>query len=185
MHGGKSLKGVASGTFKHGKYSKDLVANLQEGYQEELQDPKLTELRNEIAVARSYIREIMREGESGKRWSDVEAAFWELNTAIDEGDPGGLRVSLERLHRIIRQGRRDWAHRSEIMQRVEALRRLTDSEHKHIIDSRMAVTHEQLAATLAAYVDIVAGVVNQEQLREINGRIAELRQVMRERNLSA
>jgi len=35
MHGGKSLRGIASPRFKHGRYSKDLVARLAGRYLEE------------------------------------------------------------------------------------------------------------------------------------------------------
>ncbi len=152
-----------------------MIANLQASYREELIDPNLVELRDEIAVARTYIREIMRSGESGKRWSDIEAAFWGLDGYIRAGDISGIRVGMEKMLEIVRAGRRDWGHRSEIMQRFEAVRRLVDSsEHKHRIDNRMAVSQEQMAATLAAYVNIVSNHVNQEQLRAINEDIGGL-----------
>jgi hypothetical protein len=173
-HGGKSLKRVASPTFKTGKYSKDLIANLQESYRQELIDPKLVELRDEIAVSRTYIREIMRSGESGKRWSDIEGAFWELDGCVRAGDVPGIRVAMEKMFEIIRARRRDWAHRSEIMQRFEAVRRLVVSEHKHRIDNRMAISQEEMVATVAAYVNIVSRHVNVEQLRAIDRDIGDL-----------
>lgn len=174
LHGGKSLRGVASGTFKSGRYSQDLLTNLQPHYYEELTDPKLVELQDEIAAARAYIKEIMRLGESGKRWSDVETAFWEMDAAIKEGSSGDLRVAMERMLKIVRQGKNDWAHRDEIMRRFEGVRRLVDSERKHRIDSRLAVTHEQMATTLAAYVDIVRRHVDCSQLRSISADLEAL-----------
>ena len=166
--------GVASGTFKTGRYSSDLIGSLQPHYRKEVTDPKLIELQDEIAVARAYIREIMRSGESGKRWADVEMVFWEMDAAIKDGDSGSLRVAMERMHKIVCQGRQDWAHRDEIMKRFEGLRRLVVSEHKHRIDAGLAVTHEQLAATLAAYVAIVRRNVDATQLRAIGRELGDL-----------
>lgn len=174
MHGGKHPSGVAHGMFKHGKYSQDLIANLQTHYHKELTDPKLIELQDEIAAARAYIKEIMRSGESGKRWADVEMAFREMDAAIKAGDSGSWRVAMERMDKIVRRGKNDWAHRDEIMRCFEGVRRLVDSEHRHRIDSRLAVTHEQMAVTLAAYVDIVRRNVDADQLRTINDELGEL-----------
>lgn len=173
-HGGASPSGVAHGRFEHGRYSNDLAGSLQEDYKTELKDPKLTALRDEIALARSYISEILRTGESGKSWRDVQNAFWELDEAIRGGDTDGVRQAMRRLHGIVKEGRHDWKNRSEIMQRTEQVRKLVDSEHKHLIDSRLALTQEQMATTLAAYVDVVRKEVTGDQLVRINRGLTEL-----------
>lgn len=174
MHGGRNPFGVSHPNFRHGKYSKDLVGSLQSRYHEEVTDPKLIELKDEIALSRAYIKDVLRSGESGWRWSDVESAFWALDGALRGSDPGELRIAMDRMHKIVRQGKQDWSHRLEIMRRFEALRRLVDSEHKHRIDNRLAINHEQMAATLAAYVDIVRRHVDVGQLRAINEELGEL-----------
>lgn len=58
FHGGKSLAGVASPTFKHGRYSKlPAVGALSEGYQKHLADMDYVALRDELALVTAQIEE--------------------------------------------------------------------------------------------------------------------------------
>lgn len=50
MHGGKSLGGMASPTFKTGRYSKHLPERLAGKYKEAMRDPNLLDLRSEVAL---------------------------------------------------------------------------------------------------------------------------------------
>ncbi len=173
-HGGNSRKGIASGTFKTGRYSKDLLGHLSESYHEELRDGDLVALIEEIALARAYLRDILKSGESSTAWSDAAAAVRELDDAIVEGRSDDLMPALRRLRGVMRSGRNDWRHRDEMMSRLEGIRKLVDSEHKHRIDNRLAVTHEQMVATLTAVVHIVSRHVGKDQLYAIDNEIGAL-----------
>lgn len=174
VHGGPTPKGLASANTKHGRYSADLLTNLKGSYMEELEDQRLTELRDEIAMSRAYVREIMRMGESGKRWQEVDDAVTKLGESIRIGNAAGIELAMEEVQVILREGLNDWAHRDEIMRRFEMIRRLAASEHKHRTDNGLAVSHEQMVTTIAAFVDIVDRHVDRDQLQAINSEVEKL-----------
>src|SRR5262249_51325510 len=50
IHGGKTPVGVAASRFKHGRYSKHLPQGLRNKYKAALSDPRLTSLKDELAI---------------------------------------------------------------------------------------------------------------------------------------
>jgi hypothetical protein len=174
VHGGPTPKGLASANTKHGRYSADLLTNLKGSYREELEDQWLTELRDEIALTRTYLREILRMGGSGKGWQEVDYAVAALDKVIRNGNASGIEPAMEKLQGIIGQGRDDWAHRNEIVRRIEVIRRLAACEHKHRIDNRLAVSYEQMVTTISAFVDIVDRHVDADQLHAITSEVDKL-----------
>src|SRR5947209_5688778 len=119
MHGGKSPRGAHSPNFKHGKYSKSLISELGDNYKESLEDPTLISLREEIALVTTHLHQMLEEGESGIRWADAKDAFEQLKVAIREGEPHYIQQALENMSWVLLQGRRDWAHRREILEATE------------------------------------------------------------------
>lgn len=59
MHGGTSLSGAASPTFKTGRYSKSLPAQLAARYHEALTDRDLLALRDEIGLVDAHVGELL------------------------------------------------------------------------------------------------------------------------------
>lgn len=162
-HGGKTPKGLSSPNFRHGGFAKDMIANLQERFEEELGNPELLSLNEEIALLRALIRDVMERGESGYRWRDISRtsravgkAIRKLHRAIQSGDVTMLQQARHDLDdayaeedAVVKGGVRDAAHRDELGRRAESVARVKNVEHKHRIDERLAVTHEQLAVEIA------------------------------------
>ncbi len=155
VHGGRVPRGVAHPNFRHGRRSKDLVANLQERYEEALADGKLLDLTDEIALSDAYLAEVLKSGESGKRWKDVDKALAALEAATRSGDAAAVASKLRAMRKVVQGGIGDWAHRDEVMRRLDQRRRLVESENRRRSDSRFALTHEEMLATVAALVDIM------------------------------
>jgi hypothetical protein len=72
-HGGKSLAGAASPTFKHGRYSKHLPTNLIPSFQAALEDPDLLSLRSEIALTQCRIDQVIESAQGHAARLDWEA----------------------------------------------------------------------------------------------------------------
>jgi hypothetical protein len=85
FHGGASLIGVASPTFKHGRYSKHLPTRLAARYAEALSDPQLLELRDEIALVGTRQTELLEQLDSGlslARLRIAQSAYSDLMAAM-------------------------------------------------------------------------------------------------------
>ncbi len=82
MHGGKSLSGFASPSYRTGKWSADLPSRLAGRYQDAASDPELLSLRNSIALIESFIGDELKRldtGESGRLWGELGKAKTEFN----------------------------------------------------------------------------------------------------------
>lgn len=175
MHGGKSLRGVAHPNFSHGRYSRDILAGMVDGYLESLRDSKLLMLNDEIALSVTYLKQTLRDGESLVRWHDVVGAWKEHQEALAAGEARAVTRSIENMDEIVHRGLHDYSHQAEVMQRLEAKRKLVEAEHKHRVDGRMALTHEQALAQVAALVDILRKrITDRDLLRVITDDIREI-----------
>ena len=61
IHGGKSPRGVASASFRHGRYSKALPHRLLHDFDELRSDPELVSLRDELALVDLRLQEKVNE----------------------------------------------------------------------------------------------------------------------------
>ena len=75
IHGGKSLKGIASPRFKTGKYSKYLPEKVRTRYLATIVDKDLISLRDEIALNDVYLIELLESMKSGEV-SQAETKLW-------------------------------------------------------------------------------------------------------------
>lgn len=76
-HGGATPRGIASTNFRHGRWSKDLPAQLASRYEEARHDPELLSLRDEIALVDAQISTVL----SG---ADVEATRIALARLVEQ-----------------------------------------------------------------------------------------------------
>ena len=105
-HGGKSLRGLASGTYVHGKrseFERRLPAKLATAYHEERTAPELMSLEPDIRLLHALQVEELK----AMRVGDVEALLREgrhqtgvLLASIDAPDIGALREAAKRLEAL-------------------------------------------------------------------------------------
>src|SRR5262249_9061397 len=105
----KSLAGMASATFKHGRrsrYAKHLSGELKAGYEAALQDDKLTSLADELAlltVRASQLLDRLKDAEQPP-WGSVVESLNDLVAAAQAGDEDQLHEALERHAQVVRTG---------------------------------------------------------------------------------
>lgn len=178
MHGGKSLKGVASATFKTGRHSKYMPARLLERYNEAAQDPELLNLREDIALIDARLADILLradDGEAGKLWNDARKSNDELQKAMADKDWSRVRLAAANLDRLIGEGLTDHETWNEIRSLIDQRRRLVESEQKRLIAGQQMITSEQAMTLVAALVSTVKRhVTDRRILAAISADIAQI-----------
>ncbi len=156
MHGGKSLGGIASPTYKHGRYSKYLPERLRERYVESLSDPDLIALREEISLTDARIEDLIKRvdsGESGEAWALARKALGELLEAETKGE--SLHGPIAMLGEIIQRGLDDYGAWRELGGMIEMRRRLVESERKRLVDMQMMISAERAMLLISSIADII------------------------------
>lgn len=171
IHGGKSLKGMASPVFKTGLHSKYMPKHLLDSYHEAFNDPELLNMRHDLALVEARLGELLQRvqsGESKTLWSDARKACDKLREAFANDNLGGVQVASEQLDRLIGEGLTDYAAWNEIHAIVEQRRKLVESEQKRLVAMNQMITAEQALMLMAAIQDIVSRhVTDRKALSEI------------------
>ncbi len=158
MHGGKSLRGVASATYKTGRYSKDMPTRLAARYNASLDDPALLALRDEISVVDSRISDLLKRvdsGESGMLWYGLKKALESFKVARSFGDTEAMREGLAQIEGFIDQGAADHAAWDEVYDAIEQRRKLTETEHKHLVAAQQLISVERANILLGALLESI------------------------------
>lgn len=147
MHGGKSPKGIASATYKHGRYSRYTRANITEKLDRLLADPDILQLHDEIRLVTLRIDEKLDRLET----VDAKAIMQELLTLSDKINNGlhnqdfvkvdeanqhmrDILVSRIRSHDVDEDIRRD----------MEQRRKLIETQRKLNADAEQMLTAVQV-----------------------------------------
>jgi len=158
FHGGKSRAGIASATFKTGRYSKHLPTRLAATYQEVQRDPDLLALTEEVHLIDARLIDVLgrvETGESGQLWREVRATYQKLSDANNAKDMDAARQALGTLGDLITHGHADWAAWVDVRTLIEQRRKLVESERRRRIDMQQMITAERAMVLLAAVVDTV------------------------------
>lgn len=180
LHGGKSLAGIASPSFRTGRYSKHLPERLTARYHEAASDPDLLALREDIALIDARLADLLGRvdrGEPGALWqavSDAWDTFRRKRGGTQEQD------AFMALAQAIEDGMTDFEAWAEIHTILEQRRKLVESERKRLVEMRQMVTVEQAMTFVAAIQESVRRhVTDRETLALIASDMAALAQTSR------
>lgn len=158
IHGGKSLAGIASPTFKDGRYSRFLPARLGPRYQEARSDGELLALREDIALTDARLADLLSRvdtGESGAIWAALNAARLELIACKLGGDLKGQMSALNLIMELISQGHTDYRAWGEVAAVLDQRRRLVESERKRLVEMQQMISSERMMVLLGAVVGVI------------------------------
>ena len=159
LHGGKSLKGIASPVLTQGgRYSKYLPTRMQERYEQSRTDSELLALREDIALVDGRLADLLKRvdhGEAGAAWKEARAAFLELSIAMSTSDGAKLIKASKELEQVIGRGLSDYMAWDEISRLLEQRRKLSESERKRLVDMQNMITSEQAMLLMRAMLDSV------------------------------
>lgn len=158
IHGGKTPKGIASATFVHGRYSKDLPGRLLSRYEEAQQDPELLNLRGEIALIESRLGDLLGRvdtGEAGSLWRHLRASWQQYRRAMAAENAGGMAAAMAEIGETIARGAGDAAAWSEIAGLVQDRRKLVESERKRIVEAHQSVELSRAMLIVQIVLDVM------------------------------
>lgn len=179
MHGGASRRGIESGTFKHGKYSKYLPDRLLETYQIAGQDSELLGMREEITVLDSRLVDLLKRvdsGEAGAAWRDAKEIYADIVDALRNQDAAGLRAAVQRLGTTLNRGDRDYLAWQEVRQVMQERKALVESERRRMIEDRQMITVESALVAIQAITHAAREILadQPERLGRLQSRISTI-----------
>lgn len=163
MHGGKSLAGVASGTFKAGRYSKHLPTRLAGRYEEARADPDLLTLRDDIGLLDTRMGQVigaLDTGESKETWTVLLSSWGTLEaqwqTLLDTGEPPDeMESTITQIGSLIRSGLSEAYVWTEIRSLMKQRAELVANERQRMVQLQQMITSEQALVLLGVVVDTV------------------------------
>lgn len=176
VHGGATPRGLASPHYKTGRYSKALPARLAARYAEAEADPRLLELRDEVALTDARLGDLLSRvdtGESGALWQSLQALRMEVIACKRAGDSVGQTVALNALLDTVGQGHADYRAWAEIGGVIEQRRKLVESERKRLVEMQQTLTVERAMLLIGAISGVIKAHVHDRTTLAAIGRDIE------------
>jgi len=178
LHGGKSVSGIASPNYKHGRYSKVLPTGLAERYERSLDDDDILALRDEIALLDTRLADLVNSldiGTSKDLWKGLRTSYNNLRTALGQQDPASANEAMRALGRAISAGTQERQTWDEVYTLLDARRKLVESEAKRLIQMQQVITAEQAMVLLSRVQQaIIENVTDKRALAAIAAEFREL-----------
>lgn len=157
-HGGASLKGIASPTFKHGRRSKYLPHRLLERYEDAQTDPELLEFKADLALLETRLGELLGRidtGESGALWRAAMKAYEDLQAARKAGDTPKMAAALNVLGEMLERGVGESATWDEIYRVLGQRGRTLEREQNRILKAEQVFNESQMLGLTQVLLDSV------------------------------
>lgn len=159
LHGGKALAGAASPRFKSGDYSAYMPERLRERFAAAQDDPELLSVRDDIALARARITDLLERvdsGEAGTLWRQAGKLLRDFHRANGREDAADRQMAiLAELEQTVGEGVNDYAAWDEVLKQQQLLLKLSEAERKRLVELQQVMTVEQAMVLLAQITDIV------------------------------
>lgn len=153
IHGGLSLGGGASPSFKTGKYSGVLPRRLMERYEAAINDRDLLALRDEIGLLDTRINELVQrveQGDSASLFEVLAEVFADFKKANREHDTETAIVMLSKMDNLIGRGQQDYAAWAEIQTALVLRMKLVESERKRLVELQTMISAENALGMVQA-----------------------------------
>lgn len=154
LHGGKSLKGIASPQYKGLGYSKYIPVGLVDTFNEFRNDPEKLALDDQIALVDTYATQLMEElGDysSAELWEQLQAQVTDYHKAKDDERHNLLTYIFD----TIEAGASYVSKWDTLHKTMEQRRKLVADERKRRIEAQQMVTAEQAMLLTSALLDSV------------------------------
>lgn len=160
MHGGRSLSGIASPSWKHGMYSTALagLGPLADAYKTARQNPALVQLTEQIALIDARTEQLfgrLQTGESQHAWQQAQDALGDLREAQRSKDGAAMVTALTAISAAVEHGQSDAAIWAEITTNIYLRKKLVDSESRRRKDAHEMVTKDQVLAMMGGLAQAV------------------------------
>lgn len=158
MHGGATPRGIASATYKTGRYSKYLPQGLFAIHEQIANDPDMLSVRQEINLIDAMIAAklpILETGESAAHWEAAIKFVAKARVAYKSEKYGDLEESLHELEALADNRRLFYATEQEVTSQIEQRRKLVETENKILYNQEKSITAEQALLLVSALLDSI------------------------------
>jgi hypothetical protein len=170
LHGGPSLKGPASRTWRDGRRSRYLPpAVLLDRYREGLEDPELTHHRHSTALVDAMVDDLLKSYEAGvgpELWREVERVYGKMVVANNSGDTPRAREAYEELGYIIDRGAQNSRVPERVMRALNERRKHAESETKRKLSEAMVFSVEEATMFYASLAGAVRKFVTDRETQD-------------------
>ena len=176
IHGGKSLRGVDSASFKDGAHTKTWPdAWYGISFEEALNSDELKQVRVDIAAIEVRISELRQMLKSPVGTGIVEQMEKAQEKIANSRNTQDIEESLAVINTCTDQIRRNAALWEEMAQYIDRKNRLIHSEHRRLMDTHESMSISQLLVLARQIVTILREEIRNKELgRRINERIRGL-----------
>lgn len=179
IHGGKSPRGNKASNFKHGRHSSYLPDHLAQAYHAALEDQKLTDVGEEIALVDALIADslsTLQAGNNAQFWSEVGDHIKSARLAIvKEVDLKRLNKSLDAINKITEERRLYFAAENALQLKIEQRRKLVETKERIALQGERAVSVQELMVFMGVVIDLInRKVPDSEQRHDILDSIDHL-----------
>lgn len=167
---------MAHPSTQSGRYSKDLPTRLLARYQAALTDPDLVAVREELAILTARIADLLSRidtSEAGEHWRGIRAALAAFRRAQRRDDAPAAAAALREMERLTDLALADYEVWSELLDAIEARRKLADTERRRLESMQQMITTERAMLLVAALVDAVRRHVEDRGVLDAIGRELE------------
>ena len=143
-HGGSSPKGVASPSFKHGRYS-HVPAVLLDNYEAALDDSSLLAMTREVALVEAMMADVLRQWEAeigggASSWADLSEALDFTLLALADQDAQGTADGLNTMKKIVDGSKNAVRFRAEFLDLADKKKELVAAEARRMRDMSETMT---------------------------------------------
>lgn len=158
FHGGASLAGPLSATYKHGRSSKYLPKKLRDKFYESMDDKDQLHLANEIAIVDSRINALLQELDNAEEsspasWEDLTKSWAKFMFAVRSGNARRQTEMLPDINRLIELGDTHMNKWKQMQSLIEQRRKLIDTENRRLAASNTMITIEQAFLLVNALIE--------------------------------
>ena len=158
LHGGATLQGMASATYRGKGYSQSVPKHLKDIYEAHYNDPEPLSLYKEIALCNTRIEDLLTQisGRSGDCIEQVSEAFFAFQKAFKADE---LEGELDDLEKAIRRLKRDRSTWQEIREEKASKTRLVGVAQKVEFAEGRAMSMEALTTIQSEILNLMRNTV--------------------------
>lgn len=175
IHGGKSLSGVESPTFKTGRWAKHAPTKLLEIIEDTQGDETLLSVRDDIGLLDALIALKLQRlldkdgnpagGENIDTWKEVKKQIKEARKAYKNSDYGRLEDSLDTMEDMANGLILYFQTEIEIKDDLERRRKLVETEQRINLQGERAISADTVMLLMAQVLDVIKTVVTDDRQR--------------------
>lgn len=176
LHGGKSLGGIAAGSFKHGRYSRYLPKDLRKIYEQTKHDPQLLSHEPDLRLMDTRLQGLIQNLDntaSLEAFSRAQVEWEVLEQAREAGNLIEMGRSMTRIRGLMRITVPSGPIWDQIIHVTEQRRKLLESETRRIQQASNSMSGEQILALIEYLVDVLRSSVTKYADRLIASKILQ------------